>query len=102
MQTARIRLASTDPGKLAEVCNQITGIAQRAGIKISGPVPLPTKRIVIQTRKSPDAEGTITWDRWELRVHKRLIDMQADERALRQLMRVQIPEEVAIEIELRS
>ncbi|MEM2878204.1 MAG: 30S ribosomal protein S10 [Candidatus Hadarchaeales archaeon] len=102
MQKARIKLASTDPEKLSEVCGQISGIAQRIGVKISGPVPLPTKRILVTTRKSPDAEGTITWDRWELRVHKRLIDMQADERALRQLMRVQIPEEVAIEIELKS
>ncbi|HDI12546.1 MAG TPA: 30S ribosomal protein S10 [Hadesarchaea archaeon] len=102
MQKARIRLSSPDPKKLDEVCRHILGIAERVGIKISGPVPLPTRRIKIPTRKSPDGEGTATWDRWELRVHKRLIDMQADERALRQLMRVQVPEEVAIEIELKS
>lgn len=102
MQKARIRLSSTDSKKLDEVCEQISGIAKRVGIKISGPVPLPTRRIVVPTKKAPDGEGTITWDRWELRVHKRLIDMQADERALRQLMRIQVPEEVAIEIELKS
>ncbi|MGC8816600.1 MAG: 30S ribosomal protein S10 [Candidatus Hadarchaeum sp.] len=102
MQKARIRLASVDPKKLDEVCKQIVGIAERVGVKISGPVPLPTRRIVIPTKKAPDGEGTITWDRWELRIHKRLIDMQADERALRQVMRVQVPEEVSIAIELKT
>ncbi len=102
MQKARIRLSSTDSKKLDEVCKQITGIAERVGIKLSGPIPLPTRRIVVPTRKSPDGEGTATWDRWELRVHKRLIDMQADERVMRQIMRIQVPEEVAIEIELKT
>ncbi|TES99719.1 MAG: 30S ribosomal protein S10 [Hadesarchaea archaeon] len=102
MQKARIRLSSTDLKKLDEVCQQLVGIAERVGIKLSGPIPLPTRRIVIPTRKSPDGEGTATWDRWELRVHKRLIDMQADERAMRQIMRIQVPEEVTIEIELKT
>ena len=102
MQKARIRLSSTDTKKLDEVCKQIAGIAERVGVRVSGPIPLPTRRIVIPTRKSPDGEGTATWDKWELRVHKRLIDMQADERAMRQIMRVQVPEEVAIEIELKT
>ncbi len=102
MQKARIRLSSTDPKKLDEVCKQLVGIAERVGIKLSGPIPLPTRRIVVPTRKSPDGEGTATWDRWELRVHKRLIDMPADERAMRQIMRIQVPEEVTIEIELKT
>lgn len=102
LQKARIRLSSTDPDKLDEVCKHIVGIAERVGIKLSGPIPLPTRRIVVPTRKSPDGEGTATWDRWELRIHKRLIDMQADERAMRQIMRIQVPEEVTIEIELKT
>ena len=53
-------------------------------------------------RKSPDGEGSETWDRWEMRIHKRLIDLDADERALRQLMRIQVPDGVNIEIVLRS
>jgi small subunit ribosomal protein S10 len=35
-----------------------------------------------------------------MRVHKRLIDLDADERALRQLMRIQVPKDVSIEIVL--
>ena len=102
MQKARIRLSSKNPKELDDVCKQIAGIAERVGIKMSGPIPLPTRKIVVPTRKSPDGEGTATWDKWELRIHRRLIDMQANERALRQIMRVQVPEGVAIEIKLES
>ena len=102
MQRARIRLSSTDHEKLDEVCRQVKAIAERTGVRMSGPVPLPTRRIVVPTKKAPDGEGTTTWDKWELRVHKRLIDMEASERAMRQIMRIQVPEEVHIEIELKT
>ena len=35
-------------------------------------------------------------------VHKRLIDLDADERALRQLMRIQVPKDISIEIVLEN
>ncbi len=60
------------------------------------------KHLVVPTRKAPDGEGSETWDHWEMRVHKRLIDLDADDRALRQLMRIQVPDGVNIEIVLRS
>jgi len=101
-QRARISLSGTDPQKVDSVCNQIRSISQRTGVAIRGPIPLPTKRLVVPCRKSPDGEGSETWDRWEMRIHKRLIDLDADERALRQLMRIQVPDGVNIEIVLRS
>ncbi len=55
----------------------------------------------VQTRKSPCGEGTATWDRWQLRIHKRLIDLEADERTMRQIMRIRVPEEVFIEITIK-
>jgi small subunit ribosomal protein S10 len=56
--------------------------------------------MVVPTRKTPCGQGTESWDKWEMRVHKRLIDIDADERAIRQIMRVRIPDSVYIEIEL--
>lgn len=102
MQKARIRLSGTDAGKLDQVCEEIIEIAKRVGASKSGPIPLPTKRITVPVRKSPDGGGTATWDKWELHIHKRLIDMEADERAMRQIMRIRVPEEVNIEIELKT
>ena len=97
-QRARISLSGTDPKKVDSVCGQIKSISQRTGVAIRGPIPLPTRRRVVPVRKSPDGEGSETWDRWEMRIHKRLIDLDADERALRQLMRIQLPDGVNIEI----
>jgi len=97
----RIKLASTSVESLNEVCEEIKRIAKKTGIKIRGPIPLPTKRLVVTVRKAPSGEGTHTFDRWEMRIHKRIIDMDADERAMRQLMRVRVPPNVKVEIELK-
>jgi len=100
MPKARIKLYSTDIKKLNSIVNQITEIAKKVGVAYSGPINLPTKKLVISTRKSPDGEGTETYDRWEMRIHKRLIDLAADERALHLVMRVSIPQDVQIEIQV--
>ncbi len=101
-QKARIRLSGTSPLSLDGICAQVKDIAVKTGVNIAGPVPLPTKKLVVPCRKSPDGEGSATWDHWEMRVHKRLIDIDADERALRQLMRIQVPKDISIEIVLTS
>ncbi len=100
MQKARIKLASTDIDKLNQVCDYINDIVEKTGVMMRGPIPLPTKRLKITTRKSPCGNGKATWDRFEMRIHKRLIDLGIDERALRLIMRVPIPEGLNIEIEM--
>ena len=100
MQKARVKIASTDIAKVNSTCEYIQGIAEKTGVVIKGPVPMPTKKLKVTTRKSPCGDGTATWDRYEMRVHKRLIDLGIDERALRLIMRVPIPEGLNIEIEM--
>jgi len=100
MGKARIKLASTDISKLNEVCNFIKDISEKTGVDLKGPIPLPTKKLKVTTRKSPCGDGKATWERYEMRIHKRLIDLGVDERALRLVMRVPIPEGLNIEIEL--
>jgi len=97
---ARIRLTSTDCKKLEEVCQELKAIAEKTGVKMTGPCPLPTKRLRVPVRKSPCGQGTATWDRWELRIHKRLIDVDSEERVMRRIMRIRVPEEVHVTIEL--
>ena len=84
------------------VCDQIKTISDRSGVDMTGPIPLPTKKLKVPVRKSPDGEGSETWDRWEARLHKRLIYIDADERAMRQLMRIQIPDGVKISIQIQT
>ena len=99
-QKARIKIASTDISKINQVCDYIKDIAERTGVDMRGPIPLPTKKLKLTTRKSPCGDGKATWERYEMRIHKRLIDLGIDERALRLVMRVPIPKGLNIEIEM--
>ncbi|MBR9675677.1 30S ribosomal protein S10 [Candidatus Woesearchaeota archaeon] len=100
MQKARIKLASTEIDKINETIDFIKEIADKTGVDMRGPIPLPTKKLKLTTRKSPCGDGTATWERYEMRIHKRLIDLGIDDRALRMVMRVPIPEGLNIEIEM--
>ena len=100
MQRARIKLAANDVDMLNQTCEYIQDIATKTGVDIRGPIPLPTKKLRVATRKSPCQRGTATWERFEMRIHKRLIDLGMDERALRLVLKIPIPEGLNIEIEM--
>lgn len=100
MPKARISLASADIAELNEICNAIVDISKKTKVEIAGPITLPTKKLKLTTRKSPDGEGKASFERYEMRIHKRLIDLGVDERALRLVMRVPIPESVNVQIEM--
>lgn len=106
MEFARIKIAGRSIDELNEICSLINDIAKKAGVSFRGPIPLPTKKLKIQTLKTPCGDGTghgnASWDRWEMRIHRRIIDIGANERALRQVVRIAIPEGVKIDIELRE
>src|SRR3989337_2175725 len=106
MEFARIKLAGRSIEEIQGICNEIMEIAKKAGVSFRGPIPLPTKKLKVVTLKTPCGDGTghgnATWDRWEMRIHKRIIDIGANDRALRQIVRIQIPEGVKIDIELRE
>ncbi len=100
MPKARIKLASTDIDLLNQVCTTIKDIADKAGIVVRGPIAIPTKRLKITTRKSPCGNGKATFDNWEMRIHKRLIDVSVNERVLHSILRTPIPKEVNIQIKI--
>jgi len=100
VRKARIKLTSTDYEKLDAICRELKAIAEKTGVKVSGPIPLPTKKLRVPVLKTPCGEGTKTWDRWEMRIHRRLIDVDAEDRVMRRILRLRVPEEVYISIEL--
>ena len=97
---ARIRLWSTNVNNLNYVVNLIKGIVDKTGVSMRGPIPLPTRRMEVPVMRLPHGEGRKKWEKWEMSLHKRIIDISADERVMRQLMRVKVPEDVYIEIQL--
>ncbi len=100
MTTAIIKLVGTAYKDIDSIASQIKSIAGTTGIKMRGPVPLPTRHIAHTTRKTPCGDGSHTYEKWELRIHKRLLIIDGSEQALRQIMRIHVPDTVKIEISL--
>ncbi|MEM5820754.1 MAG: 30S ribosomal protein S10 [Candidatus Aenigmatarchaeota archaeon] len=98
-----IKLASRDLNELKRVCEEIISIAKKYGIMYKGPIPLPTRRLKVYTManiKDGTGHGNATWEVWEMRIHKRLIYLQPDERALKQIMRIDFGKEIQVNIKL--
>ncbi|MDT7864267.1 MAG: 30S ribosomal protein S10 [Thermoproteota archaeon] len=98
---ARIFLTATNVEELERVAKEIKELADSLNARVAGPIPLPTKRLRVVTRKTPCGDGTHTFDRWELRIHKRVIDVLATEYMVRQLARIKLPPNVKISINIR-
>ncbi len=102
MAKVRIKLGSIDINALNPVIASIKEITERAGVLMRGPIPLPTRHLKVTTRKSPCGNGTATFDRFEMRVHRRIIDIPAEDRVLHPIMKLQIPRSVQIKIEMKD
>ncbi len=102
MPKVRIKLNSTSIEMLNSITGSIMDMAKKSGIVVRGPIPLPTKRLKVTTRKSPCGSGTATFDKFEMRIHKRLIDLPANEKILHNIMRLKIPKSVNIKIEVKD
>ena len=100
MPTARIKLSSIEPKQMNSMLEQIKETAEKTKVKFHGPIPFPTRRLKIPIRTSPDGRGRELYETWEMRVHKRIIDLDVDERALRLIMRISMPKDVNVEIEI--
>ncbi|MCA9486352.1 30S ribosomal protein S10 [Candidatus Woesearchaeota archaeon] len=100
MSKARIKLVGDDIHKLNEFVDEVKQITDKLGVSMKGPIPMPTKKLKITTRRSPDGEGKYSQERYEMRIHKRLLDIEINERVLRMVMKIQIPAGLNIEIKL--
>ena len=68
------------------MCADLIRGAKDKKLKVKGPVRMPTKYLKITTRKTPCGEGSKTWDRYEMRIHKRLIDLHSPSEIVKQIV----------------
>eukprot|EP00992_Anisonema_acinus_P013884 TRINITY_DN8983_c0_g1_i1.p1 TRINITY_DN8983_c0_g1~~TRINITY_DN8983_c0_g1_i1.p1 ORF type:complete len:122 (+),score=15.40 TRINITY_DN8983_c0_g1_i1:60-425(+) len=94
----RITLTSRNVKALEKVCSDLMSGAKKHELRVKGPTRLPTKRLHITTRKSPCGEGTNTWDRFEMRIHKRLIDLHSPSEIVKQITSINIEPGVEVEV----
>ena len=96
----RIRLKAYDHQLIDQSAERIVETAKRTDAKVSGPIPLPTKKEVVTilraVHKYKDSR-----EQFERRTHKRLIDIIAPtQKTVESLMNLELPAGVEIEIKL--
>ncbi|CDW80788.1 ribosomal protein s20 [Stylonychia lemnae] len=90
IQRIRMTLRSKETKPLEAACAEIVARAKNQGYETKGPVRIPTKILKITTRKSPCGEGSKTWDRFEMRIHKRVIDIHCPSSVVKEITNFRI------------
>ena len=97
-KTIRIRLKAYDHQLIDQSAERIVETAKRTNAKVSGPIPLPTKKEVVTilraVHKYKDSR-----EQFEFRTHKRLIDiLKPSQKAIEALVDIELPAGVESEI----
>lgn len=98
MQRIRLKLKGYDHRLLDRAVAEIVDTVRRTGAKISGPVPLPTKREIYTVLRSPVIDKK-SREQFELSTHKRLIDIfEPTSKTIDALKKLNLPAGVDVEI----
>ena len=94
----RIRLKGYDHQLVDQSAERIVATAKRTGARVSGPVPLPTQKQVVTilraVHKYKDSR-----EQFEMRTHKRLIDIYAPSIAVKDVFsKIELPDGVEVEM----
>ncbi len=99
-QRIRIKIKAYDHKLIDQSAHQIVDSAQRSGASVVGPVPLPTRKSKYTVNKSTFVHKD-SRDQYEVRVHKRLIDIiNFTPKTIDSLMNLNLPAGVDIEIKM--
>jgi small subunit ribosomal protein S10 len=98
MQKIRLKLKAYDHRLLDQAVGDIVETVRRTGAKVSGPVPLPTKREIYTVLRSPVIDKK-SREQFDLSTHKRLIDIyEPTSKTVDALRKLNLPAGVDVEI----
>ncbi len=96
----RIKLRAYDHKVIDSSAKQIIEVAQRHGVEVLGPVPLPTETNKYTVNRSTFVHKDAR-EQFEMRTHKRLIDiLNPNPKLIDALMNLNLPAGVDIEIKM--
>jgi small subunit ribosomal protein S10 len=94
----RVRLRGFDIELVEQSAKAIVQTVVKAGAKVSGPVPLPTRINKYTVLRSPHVNKK-SREQFEMRTHKRLIDiLDPTSKVMDALMKLELPAGVDVEI----
>ncbi|HCX45220.1 TPA: 30S ribosomal protein S10 [Patescibacteria group bacterium] len=96
----RLRVKAYDTKLIDNSCRQIVDVVKRHDAEVVGPIPLPTEKHKYTVNRSTFVHKT-SRDQFELRVHKRLIDiLNPGQSLIEALSNLNLPSGVDIEIKM--
>ena len=100
MPKLRIKLKAYDHKIIDNSVRQIIDIANRHGVEVVGPVPLPTEVLKYTVNRSTFVHKNAR-EQFEMRVHKRIIDiLSPNEEIIEALRDLNLPSGVDISIKI--
>ena len=94
----RVKLRGFDVELVEQSSRSIVSTVVKAGAKVSGPVPLPTRINKYTVLRSPHVNKKAR-EQFEMRTHKRLIDiLEPTPKVVEALMKLELPAGVDVEI----
>lgn len=94
----RVKLRGFDVELVEQSSRAIVQTVVKAGAKVSGPVPLPTRINKYTVLRSPHVNKK-SREQFEMRTHKRLIDiLDPTQKVVEALMKLELPAGVDVEI----
>lgn len=97
-QKMRVKIKGYDHEVVDMSAQKIVDMIKRYGVRVSGPVPLPTKKEVITILRSVHKHKD-SREQFEMRTHKRLIDIiKPTEEAVKALSSLELPAGIDIEL----
>ena len=94
----RVKLRGFDVELVEQSSRAIVQTGVKAGAKVSGPVPLPTRINKYTVLRSPHVNKKAR-EQFEMRTHKRLIDiLDPTQKVVEALMKLELPAGVDVEI----
>ncbi len=99
-QRIRVKIRAYDSKIIDQSSKTIIETAQRTGAKVRGPIPLPTEKNRYTVLRSTFVNKTAR-DQYEIRVHKRLIDIYSPTaKTIDELSHLNLPAGVDVEIKM--
>ena len=97
-QRIRIIIRGFDYRVIDQSASDIVDTAKRTGARVAGPIPMPTRIERYTVNRSPHVDKK-SMDQFELRTHKRLIDiMEPTVQTVDELKKLNLPAGVEINI----
>lgn len=99
-QKIRIKIKAFDHKIIDQSTKTIIDTANRSGVQVFGPIPLPTEKKKYTVNRSTFVHKSAR-DQYEMRIHKRMIDIvEPSAKTIEDLTNLNLPAGVDVEIKM--